>query len=424
MDEHPGGHAASPGRRLPCRCCLSLSSAARTAGVLLSLALASIPVQAQETRAEVIAQQQAKKAREVVRYEANRAEQIFERIETGGWLTGGSPRGFYPLFGSIYPGGGFSGGLGYRRFLGYESFVDVGGMYSMANYKWAEASITVPKLSRGRVDVLARAGWRDATQVPYFGLGLDTTRADRSAFRIQQGYVDGEVVLRPARRVALGGGIGYQDFREQAAQGRHPSIETLHDAVTAPRLGAEPAYVRAQASGAVLWLESPAYSREGGMARVTYQSFHPTRGGGSSFGLLRNEAVQHIPILRETWVLSLRARTESVTGDSESAPYFLLPYLGSGSTLRGYSTGRFRDRHAMLLTGEWRWIPNRLGLDMALFADAGNVASRFGDLTLSDMKVDYGIGIRFHTPTTTILRLELARGDEGWRTVFAAGAPF
>ena len=101
-----------------------------------------------------------------------------------------------------------------------------------------------------------------------------------------------------------------------------------------------------------------------------------------------------------------------------------MPRLGSGSTLRAYTTGRFRDRHAMLMTGELRWFPNRLALDMALFYDAGTVAPRLRGLTLDDMKTDYGIGVRFHSPTLTALRLELARGAEGARIVVRTSAAF
>ena len=60
------------------------------------------------------------------------------------------------------------------------------------------------------------------------------------------------------------------------------------------------------------------------------------------------EVVQHIPILRENWIISLHGRLESTIGDDDQVPYFLLPSLGSGSTLRGYSSWRFRDRHAVL----------------------------------------------------------------------------
>jgi hypothetical protein len=401
-------------------------SRAKVVGVLVT-SLLLLPARsgaAQESRTELIAQQQAEKARGATPYEPNQAERIFERIETGGWFTGVAPRGLYPVFGTIYPGGGLTGGVGYRRYVGYQSFVQLVGMYSVANYKLGEISIGVPRLARDRVDVGVRAGWRDATQVPYFGLGIDSAREDRSAFRINQAYTEADVTARPLRWMALGAGLGYQGFQEREPQGRYPPIDSVYDPVTAPRLGSEPGYVVAQASAALLWLESPDYSRRGGRYLVTYQGFEPTRAGGGGFGRVRTEFVQHVPVLRETWVVSLRGRTESITGDSANAPYFLLPYLGSGSTLRGYSTGRFRDRHSALLSGEWRWIPNRLGLDMALFVDAGTVAPRFGDLSASDLKVDYGIGARFHSPTTTVLRFDLARGSEGWRLVLAAGPAF
>jgi outer membrane protein assembly factor BamA len=378
----------------------------------------------QQTRAEVIAEQQAAKAKALAPYDPNPVEQLFERIETGGWFTGAAPRGIYPVFGSIYPGGSLTGGVGYRKYVGYNSFVDMVGMYSAHHYKQAELSVVVPQLARNRVDVGVRAGWRDATRVPYFGLGVGSTRADRAAFRLNQAYADVEATARPLRRVALGASLGYQGYDEREPQGRHPAIDARFDAVTAPKLGAEPAYIRTQVSAALFWLESVGYSRRGGRYQLTYQSFEPTRGGGGTFGLVRSDVVQHIPVLRETWVVSLRARTESVTGDSDNAPYFMLPYLGSGSTLRGYSTGRFRDRHAVLFTGEWRSTPNRLGLDVALFADAGTVAPTFGDISMRDMKMDAGIGVRFHSPAMTVLRVDVARGTEGWRTIFSASSPF
>ena len=115
---------------------------------------------------------------------------------------------------------------------------------------------------------------------------------------------------------------------------------------------------------------------------------------------------------------------QSTLGDDEQVPYFLLPALGSGSTLRGFSSWRFRDRHAVLMSGEFRWIANRLALDMALFYDAGMVAPRVDALSTGSFVSDYGIGVRFHGPARTPLRVELARSVEGLRVVFAASAAF
>ena len=76
------------------------------------------------------------------------------------------------------------------------------------------------------------------------------------------------------------------------------------------------------------------------------------------------------------------------------------------------------------MSGEWRWIPSRLALDMALIYDAGKVTPRFDDISFNDLKTDFGIGVRLHTPFATPLRIELAKSREGTRLVFSGGAAF
>ena len=61
---------------------------------------------------------------------------------------------------------------------------------------------------------------------------------------------------------------------------------------------------------------------------------------------------------------------------------------------------------------------------VALFYDAGKVTARRGDLNLDGLKDDYGLGFRFHGPAATLLRIELAKGNEGLAFVFSAKASF
>jgi hypothetical protein len=46
------------------------------------------------------------------------------------------------------------------------------------------------------------------------------------------------------------------------------------------------------------------------------------------------------------------------------------------------------------------------------------VAPRFGDLDFDGLENSYGIGLHFHSPKTTVLRLDLARSREGFRFIF------
>jgi outer membrane translocation and assembly module TamA len=138
---------------------------------------------------------------------------------------------------------------------------------------------------------------------------------------------------------------------------------------------------------------------------------------------MTGEVIQHLPLLRETWVLAGRARVETILNENDAVPYFMLSTLGNGSTLRGYQTDRFRDRHSLLMNAEFRWVTS-VGLDMAFFYDAGKVTRRRNDLDFKGLKSDVGIGARFHGPLSTPLRVELAVGNEGWRLVLSGGPSF
>jgi outer membrane translocation and assembly module TamA len=133
---------------------------------------------------------------------------------------------------------------------------------------------------------------------------------------------------------------------------------------------------------------------------------------------------QYLPVLKEQWVLAFRALAQTTRADAgQVIPYYLLPSLGGARTHRGYSDFRFQDRHLLLLSGEYRWMPSRV-LDMAIFVDAGEVAPERRDLDLTGLKTAVGIGGRFHGPTMTPLRVDLARGDEGFRLHITGGVSF
>jgi outer membrane protein assembly factor BamA len=104
-------------------------------------------------------------------------------------------------------------------------------------------------------------------------------------------------------------------------------------------------------------------------------------------------------------------------------PFFLLPDLGGSHTIRGYQPWRFRDRNRLLLSGEYRWTAGSF-LDMALFVDAGKVAPRLADLDLHGLTTSYGIGAAFHTPISTVTRIELARTREGNSLMFSFSPSF
>ena len=392
---------------------------------LAAIALAitwSAPVVAQG-RADEIAKQQEQKAQTTTPYSPNRVEVFLDQVEQGKWILG-VPRGWYFAMGSVYPGGGLAGGAGYRHYIGYDSYVDSSAVLSLKGYKRLRLTGYTPNHVNGRVDLEGSIVWLDATQIAFYGLGNASQVDNRTNFRINRSYVEGAAIVRPVKWLGLRLDGGIDDYTQKRGTGASPSIEQVFSPETAPLLGDNPVYLRGEATATAYWLQSPGYSRSGGLYSVAYEEFNPIRGSGGTFGFLRTQVVQHVPVQRETWVISLRAGTESIVRESDVVPYFLMPTLGSGDTLRGYANQRFRDRHSLLISSELRWFPNRVGFDMALFVDMGKVAPFRSGLTLNDLKTDYGIGVRFHTPAATVLRLDLAKGDEGMRLVIAGGPAF
>jgi hypothetical protein len=402
-------------------CRIGRRCASVVAGIVLSSALpAQVPPPEPVSRMDLISTQQAEKAKASRPHTMDRAEALVRRLES---VLLVDPSGFFPYFDSVYQGGGLTLGAGYRQFYGDNTFWEVKGLYSLLNYKLVEGGTVSKDHFDKRLTLGARLGWRDATQVAYYGVGQGSEEEDRTNFRFQETYAEGKAEYRPIRWLPVKGSLAFEQWNTLEGQGADPSIETRYTPQTAPGLGADPGFMHTKISAGIDWRQSPGYTRRGGLYEVTFHDYYHTNGGLYQFQKLDGEVIQHIPLLRETWVLAARARVETTLNDNDVIPYFLLPSLGSGSTLRGYSSYRFRDRHSILYNAEFRWIP-ALGLDMALFYDAGKVTSRRNDLDFKGLKSNVGIGARFHGPMATPLRVDFAVGNEGWRIVLSGGPIF
>ncbi len=186
----------------------------------------------------------------------------------------------------------------------------------------------------------------------------------------------------------------------------------------------DPAYARTTVFAGLDSRTSPGYSQRGGLARVSLADYRQVSGTGAGFQRADGELQAFIPLRAERQVVALRASaaTTLTAGDNE-VPFYLLPELGGQSALRGYSSWRFRDRARLLLSGEYRWSAGPL-VDMSLFADAGQVAPRLGELSLQDLHTSWGIGFSVHTPSATVTRLEVARSREGVGLLISFGPSF
>jgi len=374
------------------------------------------------TREAAIEEEQAAKAKDLHPYEHNKAEQIFDRLDAV--LQGGSLR-WHPFFESAYSGGGFTLGLGYRSYVSGYNTVDVRGSYTFSGYKRVEAEFIAPRLFKRRGHLSVLGGWREATQVGFYGIGTDTSKDDRTNYLFNQPYLSGLLTVFPTRRaLMLRGGAEFSQWSQEPGQGSSPSVEERYTPETLPGLGAKVTYLHTQGTIGLDSRTSPGYSRRGAYVGATLHDYNDSD-GNFGFRIAEYEGIAHLPILRETWVLSFRARMQHASEkDDQQIPFFMLPALGGGSSLRGYASWRFRDQNSLLLQGEWRIMVNRY-LDLAFFYDAGKVTARTSDLDLDGLKDNYGVGMRFHGPFATPLRIEVARSRENsFSLIFASSASF
>lgn len=393
--------------RLAMRPLAGAAAAVVTALVLFPVA-ASAEEPAADSREAQLARQRAEKAANLKPYVPDSLER---RINTLDRMLLGR-RSVYPYIGSVIEGGGVAIGPGVRRSFGESGAFDVHAAWSVRSYGAVEANVRFPALAGGRLRVDARAERLHAPGLAFFGEGIGSRREDRSQFELDRTTVGASARLQLAEPLAVGSHLAWLRF------------DTDGQSLATPRGALTPTYARAGVFAELDTRTSPGYTRRGGLYRIEWTDYHQTNGSALGFRRLDAEIQQVVPLARERWVLAFRGL--ATTTDSRSGadvPYFLLPELGGSRLLRGYSPWRFRDRNRLLLTGEYRW-PAGPFVDMALFMDAGTVAPNRRDLSLRDLRTSHGIGMRIHTPSATVTRIELARSREGMSLIFSFSPSF
>jgi outer membrane protein assembly factor BamA len=188
------------------------------------------------------------------------------------------------------------------------------------------------------------------------------------------------------------------------------------------QLADQPSYVHAQAAFTGDTRDYRGFPTRGGVYRVSVDSYTDQDTGLFTFRQYQAEALQLVRVTGPNWLLAFHGWlvTSDVTSRHE-VPFYFLPSLGGASSLRSFQNYRFHDLNSLLVNAESRWAVYR-HMDFALFADAGNVAPTFQDLTIDHTSV--GAGLRFHAEHTNFARLDVAHGSEGWEVFFKTGDVF
>ena len=354
-----------------------------------------------------------------------KAETYIDRAEDL-LLTGGLH--WHPFFDSAYAGGGFTLGAGYRRFVSSYNTVDLRGSITFSGYKRIEAEFLAPRLFDRRGVLSVIGGWREATQVGFYGIGTGSRpKDDRANYSFTQPYV--------SRHGSRSGRRGSGSF-SAAGSSTRSGIRTRATARTRrSRRSTRPRRCPA-------WARAP---------RTCTRRARPPSTGARAAGYARRGGFygDHRPRLRRSRQPT-SASARSTTRRSSTFPCCATPgccrcaarvettYIsddGAGSVLHAAGARRrfvaARLRELALPRPQQPAAAGRM-------ARAGQPVPRHGavlrrrqgdgrgpkDLSWTASRSDYGLGFRFHGPAATPLRIELAKSNEGLALVFSSKAAF
>jgi outer membrane protein assembly factor BamA len=327
--------------------------------------------------------------------------------------------GLHPIIGGIRSGSGFGGGT----YVETET-VRASGQVSFKGYQKYELRFKAP-LNSDLMFADLRATYRNFPQERFFGIGDKSKKGDQTSYRLEDTNYVGRVGLKPAKHVKAGVSAGWLETNVGSGTFlRSPSIEEKFVAAETPGLEAQPNYLQTGAFFEVDFRDVPGNPRSGGKYTASLTSFNDRKLGKYDFAQYDMEAQQYFHFWNKRRVIALRAKSTLTQTDSgQEVPFFMQPTLGGSEDLRGYREYRFRDRNMVVLNAEYRWEAFS-GLDLAAFADAGQVAHNASDLKLRDFKTSYGAGFRFNSAKSVFLRVDLGFSDEGRRLFVKFGHVF
>jgi hypothetical protein len=320
--------------------------------------------------------------------------------------------GIYVDYGSMIPGAGWASvGPGYKHWYGKDSlFVDASASVSVNSYKQAQARLELPALLKSRLVLGGQGRWQDFGSVDYFGVGADTSFDARSTYGVKSTQIAAYVTLRPVRWLDVDSQIAWLNPRTRYVDG---PLRTVTEHQT---------YVLNEVAMTVDTRDYPGHPTSGVILRAAGAKYDDRRTVSThTFKRYEGEAAGFLPIAGGRAVLGVHGwMVRSDVEAGRSVPFYLQPSLGGVSSLRSFIDYRFHDDNMLLASAELR-LAMMTHVDLALFADAGNVAKRASDLDLD--KRSYGVGFRLHTRRQTFASMDMAHGTEGWHAIFRLRDP-
>jgi hypothetical protein len=350
-----------------------------------------------------------------------RRTQIVDRIT-------GTVDGWYPRLGGMTRGSGLVLGPGYRTHaLDGRVLLDVSAALSTRFYKAADAHIRWMQTARDRVEVWTDLRLEDYPQEDFYGMGATSSRDTRTSYDFASLQAGARVLANLPGHVQLGAVLGVMNPSiNHGTDPDFPSVEQLFTDAQAPGLAAQPNYLTGTLFIDMDTRQPSGNPQGGGHYRVAFGSWNDHTLHQYDFNRLDVNTAQYVALTpSRRHVVSGRFGLSTLNNTpGNRVPFYFFPYVGGNDTVRSLNEFRFRDENAIWLSVEYTWTP-AAHVSLAGFADAGKVTHTWDAVSLAGLTPAYGVGIRVHTATQRLVRLDVATGGgEGWRAIVKLGPSF
>lgn len=331
-------------------------------------------------------------------------------------------RHFAVVFGDIKPGEGVAGGAAVSRKFDNGGFAQLKGEYSTRRFSLAQLRYDSPKWGR-RVWFTTRARWQNAPELEVYQLGSNSPLGS-VVYSEQRSELSGTGVLRITAHARLEAGAGAEHYAINGGALLPPTEESLPSIPPLPGIGARTWFGHLSVRAVGDWrAPEHEYPRSGTFVSAALDDQRDWQHHDFSFQAVNGVAEQLVPSFGGRGVADITATawlTRPVTGSR--VPFFLMPTLGGGDSLEGYRLYRFRDRDAILLRAEYRWTVQQF-IDIAGVYEVGTVAPSANAFRVGDLKKSIAAGIRAHTASALVFRLDVAHSHEGFAINVLFSAP-
>jgi len=239
--------------------------------------------------------------------------------------------------------------------------------------------------------------------INFYGVGDNTRKADEEKLDQILIRVGAEIEKQGRRGTYTGVNTSYENyqFSDKVPGGIYETSTFVKD-----KDGGQVAFLGL--SQIIDSRNSNVYTTSGSYIKLNY-SYAPDLFGGDNFnGSLFKVDFRSFKSYSPKSVFGLNVAYQAIQG--HSVPFYLLPQLGNDQLMRGYYTGRYRDRNLLAAQAEFRYrvIPR---VAVVGFAGGGTVYSQ---LNLKYTKPSYGAGLRyfFDTVRGLSLRMDYAFGEK------------